>query len=124
MSNTNSKQRFLRTVLDYDGLAVGVSVGRSADREWILDFLAPTFSVSARKAADVEVCLTVDRERFAELERRGPAASGGVVAGLVLDDSTLRFERWTNAPKAREQNGEGSDAPAIQTAFDPQLGDV
>jgi hypothetical protein len=97
-------------VLHYDELAIGVATPREADAEWLTDALSPGFSISPDGAANVEVELHIDPARFAALERRGRAARSERVAGVILDDSTAHFERWTDEPATRV------------TAFDPDFG--
>lgn len=103
-----------RTLWAYDGLTVGVQTHRETDAEWLAEMLVPAFSRGSGGPADLEVELRVDPERFAELQARGPAAPGELVAGAVLDDSTERFERWTRGPHSGEAGPE-------QIAFDPQF---
>ena len=105
-----------RIVLHYDELAIGVATPREADAEWLADALSPGFALSPDGAADVEVELHIDPARFAELERRGRAAHSERVAGVILDDSTAHFERWTDEPATRVASA-GIAVPS-HTAFD------
>lgn len=109
-----------RIVWEYDGLAIGVVTHRSSDAEWLAEMLAPAFCSREDGAADLEVALRVDPAPFAQLQRRGPLRPGGCVDGAVLDDSTERFERWTNASPIDGAHPL-EDAPR-HTAFDPQFG--
>jgi len=97
-------------VLDYDGLAVGVSVWRASDEEWVRDVMSPAFGITETGAAAVEVELVVDPARHEALHRLGPA--GGHVDGAILDDSTESFERWSGSTEDAER----------RTAFDPLFG--
>jgi hypothetical protein len=119
VTDPNADQRLLRTVLDYGGVAIEVGVHRPADLEWVEDFLAPAFSVSERETVDVRVQFDVDPERFEALVRRGPAAAGDVVDGLVLEGSTHRFRPWADAAESPGRGGDGAGAKAVRTAFDP-----
>lgn len=111
----------LPTLLGYDDLAIEVRLARPGDREWILDFLTPAFSVPSHMAPDAVVELRVDREHFQRLEARGPAASRALVDGFNLNDAVSRFERWADA-SGREAASGGDRTPVEQTLFDPVFG--
>jgi hypothetical protein len=78
-----------RRVFAFEALRIGVYSEQESDLEWLEEFLAPSFVLSWREEADVEIRLRSDPARFTELFRRG--ATPVRIDTFLLDTRVLRF---------------------------------
>lgn len=75
----------------YDGMAVGVEAASSREILWLREFLTPSFT-PAMRSPDVIVRHEVDRQRFDQLARLGPA--GNLIDVFMMDRQVVRLPQW------------------------------
>lgn len=81
-----------RLVFAYENLGIGVSSDEEACLEWLEEFFVPQFGVEDRVAADWEITVTLDSDRYERLAGLGP--SRGEALCFALDTRDISLPLW------------------------------
>jgi hypothetical protein len=81
-----------RRVFAYENLGIGVGSKEGAYLEWLEEFFVPQFGMEDGVAADWEITVTLDSDRYERLASLGP--SGEELLCFALDTRDIHLPRW------------------------------
>lgn len=84
-------------VFSYNGLTVLVSSNDPSHLTWLEEFMSPHFGVGEGVPYHCKVSLTVDTERYREIQRRGGHLNGEQVDCFALDSNLVWLPLWSSA---------------------------
>jgi hypothetical protein len=84
-------------VFAYENLGIGVRSNEGAYLEWLEEFFVPQFGVEDDAAADWEITVTLDSDRYERLAGLGPSREE--LLCFALDTRDIHLPRWdTDTP--------------------------
>jgi hypothetical protein len=87
-----------RRVFRYEDLSIGVHSYEDSHLDWLEEFLSPQFGVENGTAADWELTLALDGDRYDEIIRLGPKQDEMLC--FALDTRDIRLPRWNSSSSA------------------------
>ena len=81
-----------RRVFCYENLGIGVRSNEGTYLEWLEEFFVPQFGMEDGAAADWEITVTLDSDRYERLAGLGPSREEMLC--FALDTRDIHLPRW------------------------------